>query len=154
MTDQPPRHGPLGARSHRKPATRVRSGGERCEHDCPKVLDEPRTLTWTAAEVTKDGSVTYKVTIATGADQLAQPLTNTATIKSDETPPDSATADIFVAAPPKEITQPPTDTFPARQQPANPGFSLMLLLLGLAGFALALGFVTPVPERARRRDRD
>jgi uncharacterized repeat protein (TIGR01451 family)/fimbrial isopeptide formation D2 family protein len=113
-----------------------------------------RTLTWTAPEVTTGDSVTYQVTIDTGADALAQPLTNTATIKSDETPPDSATADIYVAPPPQEVTQPPTDALPSRQQPANPGFSLMLLLLGLAGFALALGFVTPVPERARRRDRD
>ena len=51
------------------------------------------------------------------------------------------------------ITPPPTDTFDTSQAPSNPGFSLMLVLLGLAGFALALGFVTPVPERVRRRDR-
>jgi hypothetical protein len=29
----------------------------------------------------------------------------------------------------------------------------MLVLLGVAGLALGIGFITPVPERARRRDR-
>ncbi|HYM84520.1 MAG TPA: hypothetical protein VEY67_10250, partial [Candidatus Dormibacteraeota bacterium] len=108
-----------------------------------------RTLTWTAATATKSGTVTYRVTIDKGANALAQPLINTATIRSDETAPASATARVFVPAPPQAITQPPTDTLPTRQ-PGNPGFSLMLLLLALAGFALALGYVTPVPERARR----
>ena len=37
------------------------------------------------------------------------------------------------------------------QAPSNPGFSLMLILLALAVFVLSLGYVTPVPERARRR---
>jgi hypothetical protein len=29
----------------------------------------------------------------------------------------------------------------------------MLVLLGLAGLGLGIGFITPVPERVRRRDR-
>ena len=29
----------------------------------------------------------------------------------------------------------------------------MLVLLAIAGLALGVGFVTPVPERVRRRDR-
>jgi hypothetical protein len=33
------------------------------------------------------------------------------------------------------------------------GFSLMLMLLGTAGFVLALGFITPAPARVRRRSR-
>jgi hypothetical protein len=33
------------------------------------------------------------------------------------------------------------------------GFSLMLLLLGIAGFALTVGIITPAPERVRRRSR-
>jgi hypothetical protein len=37
--------------------------------------------------------------------------------------------------------------------PSNPGFTLMLVLLGLAGLVLSIGFVTPTPERVRRRDR-
>jgi hypothetical protein len=32
-------------------------------------------------------------------------------------------------------------------------FGLMLVLLGIAGFALAAGIVTPTPERVRRRSR-
>ena len=40
-----------------------------------------------------------------------------------------------------------------QQAPGNPGFALMLVLLGLAGLALVIGLVTPVPERVRRRDR-
>ena len=48
-----------------------------------------RTLTWKAAEVSENGSLTYKVTIDAGAAELAQPLVNTATIDSDETEPAS-----------------------------------------------------------------
>ena len=36
---------------------------------------------------------------------------------------------------------------------SNQGFTLMLVLLGLAGPTLTIGFVTPTPERVRRRDR-
>jgi hypothetical protein len=28
----------------------------------------------------------------------------------------------------------------------------MLILVGMAGLALGIGFITPVPERVRRRD--
>jgi hypothetical protein len=33
------------------------------------------------------------------------------------------------------------------------GFSLMLVLLGIAGFVLAVGFNTPAPARVHRRSR-
>jgi fimbrial isopeptide formation D2 family protein/uncharacterized repeat protein (TIGR01451 family) len=118
-----------------------------------------RTLTWKAATVTKDGSVTYQAQVLEGASELAQPLVNVATIDSDETDKDSDNAQVFVAVPPQEatatpkITLPPTSTIDGTDQPANAGSSLMLILLALAGFTLALGFVTPVPERVRRRNR-
>ena len=118
-----------------------------------------RTLTWKAATVTADGSVTYKVTVNVGANELAQPLVNTATIDSDQTDRDDDTQNVFVETPPLAatatpvITLPPTDAFDDSSQQANPGYSLMLLLLALGGFVLAIGFITPVPERVRRRDR-
>ena len=116
-----------------------------------------RTLTWTAPIVSADGSVSYKVQVLDGAAELPQPLVNVATIDSDETPPDEDQRQVLVPEPPLVLTPPPTlpptsmiDT--PSQGASNPGFSLMLVLLGLAGFALAVGFITPVPERVRRRD--
>jgi uncharacterized repeat protein (TIGR01451 family)/fimbrial isopeptide formation D2 family protein len=113
-----------------------------------------RTLTWEAAEVTENGSVSYQATVLVAADELEQPLLNVATIDSGQTEPDSDDSDVFVPAPPEALTPPPTDTLAPSQAPSNPGFSLMLVLLGLAGLVLVVGFVTPVPERVRRRDRD
>ena len=48
-----------------------------------------RTLTWTAANVTASGTVTYKAKVNKGAAALAQPLTNVATIDSAQTAPSS-----------------------------------------------------------------
>ena len=112
-----------------------------------------RTLTWKAAEVSENGSLTYKVTIDAGAAEFAQPLVNTATIDSDETEPASDTSPVFVAPLPLELTPPPTDALAPSAPASNPGFALMLILLSVAAFALAIGFVTPVPEHVRRRDR-
>jgi uncharacterized repeat protein (TIGR01451 family) len=119
-----------------------------------------RTLRWDADLVSKDGSVTYQVLVVVGSDQLPQPLVNVATIDSDETEPDSDTERVFVEPVPlavtgsPKLTLPPTSTLDTPQGgTSNTGFSLMLVLLGLAGFVLILGFVTPVPARARRRDR-
>ncbi|MFL5725157.1 MAG: isopeptide-forming domain-containing fimbrial protein [Chloroflexota bacterium] len=112
-----------------------------------------RTLTWTADVVSENGSLTYDATIDEGAAELAQPLVNVATIDSDETEPDSDDSPVFVAPVPLALTPPPTDALAPSAAPANPGFTLMLILLAVAGFALAIGFITPVPEHVRRRDR-
>jgi hypothetical protein len=93
-----------------------------------------------------------------GAAELPQPLVNVATIDSDETLPDDDSRQVLVDEPPLAITPPPTlpptSTIENPSQgTSNPGFSLMLALLGLAGFTLAVGFITPVPERIRRKDR-
>jgi uncharacterized repeat protein (TIGR01451 family)/fimbrial isopeptide formation D2 family protein len=112
-----------------------------------------RTLTWTAPVVTENGSLTYKATIDEGAAELAQPLVNVATIDSDETEPASDDSPVFVPPVPLELTPPPTDTLAPSAPASNPGFTLMLLLLSVAAIALAIGFITPVPEHVRRRDR-
>jgi uncharacterized repeat protein (TIGR01451 family) len=115
-----------------------------------------RTITWHALHVLPDpasGSVTYDVKVLSTAPDFAQPLVNLATIDSDETGPDSATASVAVLAPPLELTPPPTSTLTPESAPSNPGFALMLILLGVAGLALGIGFVTPTPERVRRRNR-
>jgi uncharacterized repeat protein (TIGR01451 family) len=119
-----------------------------------------RVLTWTAAVVTVDGSVTYQVTVQKGAAELPQPLVNVATIDSDETNQDQDDAQVLVAPPPLQatatprITLPPTDALGTEsRRGGSVGFSLMLVLLGLAGFALAVGFITPAHERIRRRSR-
>ena len=116
-----------------------------------------RTLTWTAATVTKDGSVTYSVTAAVGSAALTQPLTNVATIKSDQTAPDSDSKSISVGkvediTSPPSITPPPTSTID--QGPASQtGNGLLLLLVAITGFMLVAGVLIPTPERARRRNR-
>jgi len=116
-----------------------------------------RTLTWTATEVTADGSVTYQATVDEGATELAQPLENTASIVSDETEKDSDISDVFVAPPPQAETSvpntaPPTDTFGSTDS-AAPGASMLLILLALAGIALAVMFVAPTPASIRKRMR-
>jgi uncharacterized repeat protein (TIGR01451 family) len=121
-----------------------------------------RTLTWKASTLldpeadetnSVDGVVTYDVKVLSSAPGFAQPLTNVATIDSDQTEPDSDTASVAVLAPPLELTPPPTNTLAPETGTSNPGFALMLILLGVAGLALGIGFITPVPERVRRRDR-
>jgi uncharacterized repeat protein (TIGR01451 family)/fimbrial isopeptide formation D2 family protein len=112
-----------------------------------------RTLTWNADTVSENGSLTYDATIDDGAAELVQPLVNVATIDSDETEPDSDNSPVFVAPVPLELTPPPTDALAPSAPASNPGFALMLILLSVAAFALAIGFITPVPEHVRRRDR-
>jgi fimbrial isopeptide formation D2 family protein/uncharacterized repeat protein (TIGR01451 family) len=119
-----------------------------------------RTLTWKAPLVTVSGSVTYQVVVDVGADERPQPLVNVATIDSDETPKREDDKKVFVQPRPKQatgtprITLPPTSTIDSVEQPmSNPGFGLMVILLALAGFVLSVGFITPAPERIRRRER-
>jgi uncharacterized repeat protein (TIGR01451 family)/fimbrial isopeptide formation D2 family protein len=122
--------------------------------------DATRTLTWTAENVSEDGSVTYQATVDEGAAELVQPLVNIATIDSAETEPDDDDSEIFVPTVPAgatatpRITLPPTDTFATdTPAPSNPGFALMLVLLALAAVVLVVGFVTPVPVSVRERSR-
>ena len=114
-----------------------------------------RTLTWIAATLPDrtSGAVTYDVTVLATAPDFAQPLVNVATIDSDQTPPDSDTQPVAVLAPPLELTPPPTSTLTPQSGTSNPGFALMLILLGVAGLTLGIGFITPAPARVRRRDR-
>ena len=112
------------------------------------------TLRWDATGTLPnpaDGTLTYDVKVLAAAAEQPQPLTNTATIDSDQTNPDSDTADIAVAPPPEELTPPPTDVFTPATGTGNPGFALMLVLVGAAVVTLAIGFVTPVPARTGRR---
>jgi uncharacterized repeat protein (TIGR01451 family) len=121
--------------------------------------DATRTLTWTASDVSTNGTVTYQVTVDVGASELAQPLENVATIDSAETEPDSDVSDVYVPTIPAaatgkpRVTLPPTDTIGGAQESSNPGFSLMLILLALAATVIVVGFVTPVPASVRERDR-
>jgi uncharacterized repeat protein (TIGR01451 family) len=115
-----------------------------------------RTLTWNAESVTAGGTLTYQAKVAVGANLLAQPLENLATIKSDQTAADHDTSDVFVPAPPLgetfKPTPPPTDAL-GPTEPSNPGTSLMLLLAVLGVLIVGIGFVTPVPAAVRRRNR-
>jgi len=113
--------------------------------------DATRTLTWTAATVTKDGSVGYQVEAAVGSADLDQPLVNTATIDSDQTQPDSDTASVSVGKV-EELTPPPTSTID-RAPEASAGNGLLLLLVAIVGFMLVAGVLAPTPARARRRNR-
>lgn len=115
-----------------------------------------RTLSWTAEDVTKSGSVTYKATVDTGAAGLTQPLKNVATIASEETDADTANSVVYVAVPPQAETSvptpPSTDTIGSTDT-STPGSSLLLVLLALAGIALAVVFVAPMPTSVRNRIR-
>jgi uncharacterized repeat protein (TIGR01451 family) len=116
-----------------------------------------QTLTWTAANVTSSGSVTYQAKVDVGASELAQPLENVATIDSDQTESDEDTSEVFVPVIPEAETSVPTaprtDVLEASTGTSAPGSGLMLVLLALMGLVLGVSFVTPVPERVRRRNR-
>lgn len=118
-------------------------------------VEATRTLTWTAATLPDpaSGSVTYKVVVLEAAAEEVQPLVNTAAIDSDQTERDNDTASVAVLPPVLALTPPPTSTLTPETGTSNPGFALMLVLLGIAGLALGVGFVTPVPAQVRRRDR-
>jgi uncharacterized repeat protein (TIGR01451 family) len=114
------------------------------------------TLRWDATGTLPDpadGTVTYDVKVLAAAAEQPQPLVNEATIDSDQTNPVRDTARIAVAPPPEALTPPPTDVFTPSTGTSNPGFTLMLILLGVAAATIGIGFITPVPARARRRDR-
>jgi uncharacterized repeat protein (TIGR01451 family) len=119
--------------------------------------DATRTLTWeTAAGVTLDspsGSVTYDTVVLEEAAEEVQPLINVAAIDSDETEPDEDDKAVAAVAPPLDLTPPPTSTLGPETGSSNPGFALMLILLVIAGLAITVGFVTPVPERVRQQSR-
>ena len=118
-----------------------------------------RTLTWTAATVSANGSVGYQASVDAGAAQLEQPLTNVAVIDSDETGPDTDDSTLFVAppvlaetAPPGGETAPPTDVAGMGGE-AQPGVSLILLLGLLAGIVAVILMVTPTPAAFKVRGR-
>ena len=94
--------------------------------------DATRTLTWTAATLPDpaSGSVTYDVVVLEAAAEEVQPLVNVATIDSDETEPDDDTRSVAVLPPVLALTPPPTSTLTPETGTSNPGFTLMLVLLG------------------------
>jgi uncharacterized repeat protein (TIGR01451 family) len=116
-------------------------------------ITTPGALTWKAATVDHSGTLSYKATVDEGAAELPQPLTNVATIRSDQTPPDDDTSDVFVPTVPEAETAPPTDVLASPEGPSAPGSSLLLVLAVLGGIVLTIGFVTPVPAVVRRRNR-
>lgn len=111
-------------------------------------------LTWQADSLPDPahGSVTFKVRVLSTAADQPQPIVNTGTIDSDETQPDSATAAIAVLPAPEALTPPPTNTLDATSVASNPGFALMLILLGVGAAVVVVALVTPVPGTSRRRD--
>ena len=113
-----------------------------------------RTLSWAADTVDESGSVHYDATVDADAAELEQPLTNVATIDSEETAPDSDESDVFVGAPPQAETTvptpPQTDTVGSPNNSASGG-SMLLILAALAAIALAGVFIAPTPARIRKR---
>ena len=107
-----------------------------------------RTLTWNADGIQSAGSVTYQVTVASNAFEVTQPLTNVATLATEELQPVQDSANVYVqlvesATDVPTVTLPPTDTISGGQAPSNPGFGLMLTLFVLAGIGFAVGSLTP-----------
>src|SRR6476659_2775800 len=59
-----------------------------------------RTLTWVATQVSENDSVSYKVTVDTGAAALSQPLVHNACINATGAAEDCDTSDVVEAPPP------------------------------------------------------
>ncbi len=116
----------------------------------------PGALTWKATSVATAGTLTYKVTINAGAAGIAQPLTNTACIDSDDTESVCADSDVFVAPPvlaeTSVPTAPRTDVLDASGS-SSPGMNLGFVLLIIGALAFAVLFVTPMPASTRNRIR-
>jgi uncharacterized repeat protein (TIGR01451 family) len=112
----------------------------------------PGALTWKAATATDGtGTLTYQVTINKGAAALTQPLTNHATIDSEETTPVTVTSNVFVPPPPLADTAPPTDIAGTSGDANVSGGSMLFILLALAGLVLTIAFVAPTPASLRKR---
>jgi uncharacterized repeat protein (TIGR01451 family) len=113
-----------------------------------------RTMTWTAASVTKSGSLTYQAKVEIGASERMQPLHNIATIKSDQTELDDAVSDVYVPVIPAGETDvpsgPPTDIV-AQGGPGDAGNSLTLVLVALGALVMGIALITPAPGRRRNR---
>jgi fimbrial isopeptide formation D2 family protein len=115
-----------------------------------------RTLTWTAAAVTKSGSVSYDAKVDVGAAALVQPLKNVASIVSEDTDKDTDDSVVYISAAPLAETSVPTaplsDTLASGGR-SEPGTSLTLILLTLAALALTIALVTPplIRKRTGRR---
>ena len=121
-----------------------------------------RTLTWIApphlnvGSVSTSGSVTYKVKVDAGAAGLPQPLTNTATVHSDFTGPETATHLLFVGALPDSVTALPTGPLPTAPgtdivasgpaAPFAPSAGGWLVVVGLMAVAISMALV----HRSRR----
>jgi len=126
-----------------------------------------RTITWPLGtgddprRLSESGSVSYQVVVLEGANELAQPLHNVATIVSDDTAPSSDAQDIAVqggteaatATPKPHVTPPPTDILPGT--PAGPaGDSWRLALFGIAALLAVTLLLTPAATKrsaGRRR---
>jgi len=115
-----------------------------------------RTLTWVATQVSENDSVSYKVTVDTGAAALSQPLVNNACINATGAAEDCDTSDVFVAPPPLAETSVPTaprtDVLDSSGT-ATPGMNLGLVLLIIGALAFAVLFVTPMPASTKNRIR-
>ena len=115
-----------------------------------------RTLSWTAEEVSENGSLTYRATVDEDANEEAQPLINEATIDSAETDPDDSDSEVFVpaevAAETSNPTPPQTDALEGNGE-SGPGASLPLILALLGALMVSITFLTPVPAAIRRRNR-
>ena len=111
-----------------------------------------RTLRWiTDGEtITASGTLTYDAVVQTGASALTQPLTNKATIDSEQTAPASDTSDVTVPAPPHQPTPPPTDTL-AGGSTTSSGVGLLILLVVLGTIVVGLSYVTPARVANRRK---
>ncbi len=111
-------------------------------------------ITWSWERLAESASVTYKVVVLDGANELIQPRVNSVTIDSADTDPGSDTQPVVVAGQEKGETFTPPPTSTSTTNPAGDGSSGMLLvLLAIAGLVTVLGVLTPAPARARRRSR-
>jgi len=115
-----------------------------------------RTLTWTAVQVSENGSVSYRVSVDEGAADIAQPLVNEACIVATGAAEVCDESDVFVAPPPLAETSVPTaprtDVL-GSSGTSTPGMNMGLVLAFLAIVTFALAFVTPMPATLRGKIR-
>ena len=101
----------------------------------------------------RNGTLTYDVDVIEGAAELESAAHQRGDDRLRRDGADDDDSPVFVPPVPLELTPPPTDALAPSATSSSPGFALMLVLLAIAGLALSIGFITPVPESVRRRDR-
>ena len=116
-----------------------------------KNVADGSTITYTASVAVGTPSGSYKnVAVITEGPCVGGECDDDSVVNTSEVEEETGTPEITPTPTPK-VTPPPTDA--VSSEPSQPDNSLLYLVFAILGLVVVLGVVTPMPARARRRDR-